>query len=39
MLPGLIDSHIHLGGIGLSLLGADLRGSSSIKDMQVSEVQ
>lgn len=33
VLPGLIDSHMHLSHTGISLLSADLKGSASIGEM------
>ena len=34
MLPGLIDSHVHLGELGLSLFSIELRGVRSISELQ-----
>ena len=33
ILPGLVDAHLHLAGIGLSLAGIDLRGARSIGEI------
>jgi len=33
VLPGFVDAHLHLTGLGLNLHGADLRGSSSVSDI------
>lgn len=33
VLPGLIDSHMHLSHTGINLLSADLKGSTSIAEM------
>ncbi len=34
VLPGLIDTHVHMAGFGCSLTQTDLRGASSIKEVQ-----
>jgi len=34
VVPGLIDTHIHLAGFGKTLTGINLRGIQSIKEMQ-----
>lgn len=33
VIPGLIDSHMHLAATGLNMLGVDIRGSESINDL------
>lgn len=33
ILPGLIDAHMHLTATGLGMMGVDLRGSRSIREM------